>query len=312
VVTEGSTFYSQDFRTQSFDVGTRFQFGGLSLGAVAFLPHTMKYDPGVLVKFPLPDPQVPDVAFRVNQPIPDWELEVPLRLGFGAGYEVTERFTVTADYWSQEWSGAKITRREMTPVVGFDDPADSSTFNYAWSLGTGKESFEAQMSDGTSLRIGAEYEFRPAENLTVPVWIGFRKEEMTLPQVAVSPNVTDSFPFLVDAYWRYVENGNPIPDGLDLTPEQIEAELVRQIEYGQAAYYSDSTEGTFITFGAGVTWNQATLEMSVESRRYDYNRFFFVPFDPTLTPTGAISPFATQTEESRSTTAFSFAVRWAF
>ncbi|NNF08061.1 MAG: hypothetical protein HKN21_14960, partial [Candidatus Eisenbacteria bacterium] len=172
-VTGGGTSFQQDISSFNVDLGSKMHFGKLTLGASAFLGHTLEFKNGSATVFPLPTIQDPNAPiFRINVATLDHEMTVPTSIGLGMSYELSSRLLVAADYWIRPWSKSEITRTSLEPFLFFTDEADSSTFGYLLTQGSGDETFNAGLDDANSVRLGLEWLMLQRDNFEMPVRLG--------------------------------------------------------------------------------------------------------------------------------------------
>ena len=279
-VAKGSSDWEQDFDAFNVDLGTRLALGKLSLGGVVYLGHDLEYKDSEMVSFPFPDLEAPfPTTVRFERQILGHTQSVPTTLGFGGSY-TWKRFTVTGDMTVTPWSESKITRKKVTADWFHSIPEDSTKFNYVLNThGDSTETFSAKLDDSSSLRLGLEFIAYNSENIQVPLWVGYRKETLTTPNVQI-PEQFKNFEQLILDNWKYNVDGQTPPEGVD--PAQIEADLVAALESNQFLFNTPGSDASTLTFGAGITIGQVTFDMAVDHTTWDATRFYFEPFDARL------------------------------
>ena len=190
-------------------------------------------------------------------------------------------------------------RGALTPVFGFEDVADSSTFFWALTEGEGTEEVDMQLSDTNSLRLGLEYLASNRENFKLPVRLGFRKEKLTRNNILV-PQEYPRQDQRILAYCRQLISGDP-------SAEVTETQLADLFEHNILMFQGTPINTTVISLGAGVEIDNFGADLGIELQNFTINNFFLDDYDPL---TNNLPP--TITEETRRLLTMSIAVRWKF
>ena len=303
-ITTGGEVFSQEVGGFNIDLGAKARLGRLSLGGSLFLGYDLSFEGGRVDIRPLPDAQDPNSpVFLVHQTVLDHTISVPTTYGVGGAFQFTDRLLLAADYWARPFSKAEITRRSLTPQMGFADPADSLSFGFALLAGEGNETFSAGLNDVNSLRFGAEYTLIEREGLRVPFRAGFRTEDLAINNIVVEPPY-DDYLGLIQSYYNVSVLGMDPPEGTTL--EQIEAQLLQAIEFEQIPFQGDAVSATTISAGLGFELRRFRIDVAAEFTSFDIDRFFFRGFDPQFSPT------ADTTEESRNLRTLTFSTTMNF
>lgn len=309
-ILSSSTDFQQEVSGSNIDLGGRLEIplrdliglnmGPLTLAGTMYLSHDLKFQGARATVRPLPDPQDPGQQTLIRSRPLDHTLSVPTLYGFGAGLEVNDRLTLAADLWLRPWDKATITRARIDPVVGFADPADSSTYYFQLPTVAGEtETFGAGLWNTNSIRVGAEYKLSHSENFDLPFRVGFRSERLTRMNVAI-PDTYASYVELRNQYWRALR------DGQTEDAARYQGELERVAEFNTLLFQGQAVKAKTITFGFGVRIENFSADLSVERVSYDTDRFFLQDFDPLLNPLPSV------VQEKRSLMNLSFATRMRF
>lgn len=289
----GNTQFTQDASAFNLDVGADAQFGKLSLAATSYFGYNIQFDPTRSRTSPLPpDPTDPTQLLYILTDHPGHTLSVPVIFGLGASYEVNDRLLVAADYWIRPWSTSSITRQRVDPIIGFTDLSDSSSYFFVLDPVEGEtERIDPRMEDTNSFRVGVEWKAKKSENFELPLRLGFRTEKTTQANIVIPENIADqqgSYPGLVNEYFIAINAGDT------QRAQQLQTELEDIAEFGQLLFRGDGVRTNVITAGIGVRVQSFSADLTFESVRYDWSRFFLQPFDPLL------NPVAATTQETRS------------
>jgi hypothetical protein len=294
----GSLNFSQDVSGFNVDAGTRLEFGPLSLGGTLLMSHDLKFTGAKAVIRPLPDPTDPGKRTLIDSNPVDNTLSVPTMVGLGGAYRVGDRLTLAADYWLRPWNKATISRTRLEPIVGFADPADSSTYGFVlipadndslWNLYSPSidnpqnktDTFNAGLWNTNSIRLGAEYFLVKREDLQIPVRVGFRKERRTVTGVALSDTLIAHYQKLINDYWHAVLDDSP-------NKTALENELKRAAESGPSVFQGDPVSAKTISLGIGFQIQEWEVDLSWERTSYDVQTYFLQDFDPVLNPQPAV------------------------
>lgn len=308
-ILSSSTDFTQKVSGSNIDLGARLRVpvqklglhtGPLTLAGSMYLSHDLNFKGARAIVNPLPDPQLPDEHTYIPSRPLDHTLSVPTLYGFGAGWEVNDRLTLASDLWIRPWDKATITRARIDPVVGFTDPADSSTFYFQLPTVPGQtETFGAGFWNTNSIRFGAEYKLSHSENFDLPFRVGYRRERLTRMNVALNAPYGD-FLEIRNNYWRALQDGQTAD--ADLYRSQLE----QVAEFDQLLFQGPAIQTRAITFGFGVRVQNWSADLTVERTSYDVDRFFLQDFDPMLNPLPAT------TQETRRLMNITFSTRMWF
>jgi hypothetical protein len=309
VIFTGGTVAKQEVSAFSVDVGARVKVGSLTVAGTALLPHRLEFTKGSADIDPLPNPQTPEQTLHVETRPADYDLFIPLRFGVGAAMEPVDRLTLAADFWLLPWSTSRIHREPLTPVFGFQNPADPATFRGTLVRGgSGEDVFNAGLDDTHSLRLGAEYRLVEKPGFAFPVRAGFRSETLSLTDYAPPSWFTDRnqdgfLNFnqdLVLPYWQALQAGDAVAAG------ELQARIAEVLENNYLLFRGDPISASTISLGMGCEIQEFTADVGFEFQSYDLERFFLSSFDPIL------SPSVQTTSESRSITRITFSLGMSY
>jgi hypothetical protein len=337
------TEFSQDVSTFNVDVGGRLEFGPIQIGGAVYVNYDMDFTNGRFKQKPIPDPQNPTEEFLVLARAHDHTMTVPLMYSLGIAIEPTDDLTVVADFWARPWTKTTVTRTRIESFLGFTDPPrietvvdengdttmtvvgdpDSYVFllvpadnDSAWSLiapsledpDRKTEIFSAGLGNTHSFRMGVEYLFVNNENFGLPVRFGFRRENLTMSNIAIPdfqglPDSTGDrstdYTGLIEDYFLALANDDPLAD-------DMEAQLKAIAEGNHQEFRGTTVASSVFTFGFGFRWKDFGADLAFERISYDYDRFFLNDFDPLFWT------FPEVAEESRALTNVSLSMRMRF
>lgn len=296
----GFEILSQDFTFEqkakgfNVDAGARFHTGPLSLAGTVYMAHDIDFTDGKTTARYVPDTQIlSEFVYIRGEPL-DHTLRVPTTFGLGGAYDLSDRFTVAADYWVRPWSKATITRNSLYATHTFVDTTDFSTFQFDLVENPNEtETIWAGLNDANSLRLGMEYMLVQSDRVDFAIRGGFRKEKLPLSNVMIPSEYSShggSFASLVFEQFCVDYPNDPACGMVTIDdPGSVANDLNRLLEYNQLLFRGDAVQATAITFGFGVAIRSFTADLGVERLGYDYDRFFLQDFDALENPVANVA-----------------------
>lgn len=308
-ILSGGSSFKQDVSSMNFDLGARADFGRLKLAATTYVGHDMTFERGSAEVRPMADDPTADRYDLRSTPL-DNTLSVPTMFGLGSAYAVNERLTLAADYMIRPWSNAEITRTTIDPVMGFANPADSTSFFYDLGVSdTGEETFSARFEDTNSLRLGLEYLLIRRPDWTMPVRFGFRKEKLTLTNTAIPDIYTNPSGLVYELYHLSLIPSDERTAEETARYQELDGAIRELIEFNDLVFRGKAADATVISFGLGFEMGTFGAELALERKAYDIDNFFLSGFNPDPRY-GSLTPLLSK--ESRSIMAVSLSTRWRF